>query len=74
MGYRKCRTWRCSFNIEADKKHCPGCGFPTGLAGRLFVHLRLARKGPSLSPLEADLWKVIDKAKDEWQKLATLEG
>ena len=74
MGYRKCRSWRCGFNIAQDKRHCPGCGFPAGLWARVMVHLRLARKGPSLRPLEAELWRVIDKAKNEWQKLATLES
>ena len=74
MGYKKCRTWRCGFNISTGKRHCPGCGFPTSLAGRLLVHLRLARRGPSLRPLEVEIWKVINKANDEWQKLATLEG
>ena len=74
MGYRKCRSWRCGFNIARDKTSCPGCGFPTSLVGRLLVHLRIARRGPSLRPLEADLWKVIDRARSEWQKLATLES
>ena len=74
IGYKKCRTWRCDFNISTGKKHCPGCGFPTSLWGRALVHLRVARRGPSLRPVEAELWKVIDKAKTEWQKLATLEG
>lgn len=74
MGYKKCRTWRCGFNISTGKQHCPGCGFPPSLWGRLLVHLRIAPRGPSLRPVEAELWKVIDKAKAEWQKLATLEG
>ena len=74
MGYKKCRSWRCGFNISTGKEHCPGCGFPTSLWGRVLVHLRIAPRGPSLRPAEAEVWKVIDKAQDEWQKLATLQG
>ena len=74
MGYKKCRSWRCGFNISTGKEHCPGCGFPTSLWGRVLVHLRIAPRAPSLRPAEAEVWKVIDKAQDEWQKLATLQG
>ena len=74
MGYRKCRRWGCDFNISADKEYCPGCGFPRGLWRRVLVYLRIAPRGPSLRPAEAEVWKVIDKAQREWQKLATLEG
>ena len=73
-GYRKCRSWRCNFNISADKEYCPGCGFPRGLWRRVLVHLRIAPRGPSLRPAEAEVWKVIDKVQGEWLKLATLEG
>ena len=31
MGYRRCRSWRCDFNISPGKESCPGCGFPTRL-------------------------------------------
>ena len=74
MGYKKCRSWRCDFNISTGKEYCPGCGFPTSLWGRVLVHLRIALRGPSLRPVEAEVWKVIDKAQAEWQKLATLQG
>ena len=74
MGYRKCRRWRCDFNISRGKAYCPGCGFPTSLWGRALVHLRIAPRGPSLRGAEAEVWKVIDKTQEEWQKLATLEG
>ncbi len=74
MGYRRCRSWRCDFNISDNKEHCPGCGFPTTPWGRVLVHLRIAPRGPSLRAAEAEVWKVIDKAQEEWQKLATLQG
>ena len=74
MGYKKCRSWRCDFNISTGKEYCPGCGFPTSLWGRVLVHLRIALRGPSLRPVEAEVWKVIDKAQGEWKKLATLQG
>ncbi len=74
VGYRRCRSWRCDFNISTGKEYCPGCGLPTGLWGRVLVHLRIARRRPSLRPAEAEVWRVIDKAQDEWQKLATLAG
>jgi len=74
MGYRKCRSWRCDFNISAGKHYCPGCGFPTSLWGRVLVYLRIAPRQPSLRPAEAELWRVIDKAQAEWQKLETLAG
>ena len=73
-GYRKCSRWGCDFNITADKEHCPGCGFPRKLWRRVLVYLGIAERGRSLRPAEAEAWKVIDKARDEWQKLATLEG
>ena len=74
MGYKKCRSWRCDFSISTGKEYCPGCGFPTRVWGRVLVHLRIAPRGPSLRPAEAEAWKVIDKTQREWQKLATLEG
>ncbi len=74
MGHTKCRSWRCDFNISTGKESCPGCGFPTGLWRRVLVHLRIASKGPSLRSAEAEAWKAIDKAQEEWQKLATLQG
>ena len=74
MGYRRCRSWRCDFNISTGKEYCPGCGFPTTLWGRVLVHLRVARRRPSLRPAEVEAWRVIDKTQDEWQKLATLQG
>ena len=74
MGYRRCRSWRCDFNIPIGKNCCPGCGFPTSLWGRVLVHLRIASHGRSLRPAEAEVWKLIDKVQEEWQKLATLEG
>ena len=74
VGYRKCRRWGCDFNIAAGKEYCPGCGFPRKLWRRVLVYLGIARRGRSLRPAEAEAWKVIDKAQDEWQKLATLEG
>ena len=74
VGYRRCRSWRCDFNISTGKEYCPGCGLPTGLWGRVLVHLRIARRRPSLRPAKAEVWRVIDKAQDEWQKLATLAG
>ena len=74
MGYRRCRRWGCDFNISAGKETCPGCGFPQKFWRRLLVHLRITPRGPSLGPAEAEVWKIIDKAQNEWQKLATLEG
>lgn len=74
MGYRRCRSWRCDFNISNGKEYCPGCGFPTRLWGRALVHLRIAPRGPSLTAAEAEVWRVIDKTQAEWQKLATLQG
>ncbi len=74
MNYRRCRTWRCDFNISNGKKHCAGCGFPTTLWGRVLVHLRISSRGPSLRPAEVEVWRIIDKSRDEWQKLVTLEG
>ncbi len=74
VGYRKCRHWGCDFNISAGKEYCPGCGLPRGLWRRVLVYLRIAQRGPSLRPAEAEVWKIIDKAQGEWQKLATLEG
>ncbi len=73
-GYRKCRRWGCDFNISAGKEYCPGCGFPRTLWRRALVYLRVAPRGPSLRPAEAEVWKIIDKAQNEWQKLAKLEG
>ena len=74
MGYRRCRRWGCDFNISAGKETCPGCGFPQRFWHRLLVHLRIAPRGPSLGPAEAEVRKIIDKVQNEWQKLATLEG
>ena len=74
MGYRKCRRWGCDFNVSVGKEYCPGCGFPRTLWRRVLVYLRIAPRGPSLRPAEAEAWKIINKAQDEWQKLATLEG
>ncbi len=74
MGYRRCRSWRCDFNISNGKEHCAGCGFPTGVWGRVLVHLRIAPRGPSLRAAEVEVWRVIDKVQEEWQKLATLSG
>jgi len=74
MGYRRCRSWRCDFNISTGKEYCPGCGFPTTLWGRVLVHLRIVRRSPSLRPAEVEVWKIIDGVQKEWQKLATLEG
>ena len=74
MGYRRCRTWRCGFNIPIGKGYCPGCGLPTSLWRRLLVHLRMASRSRSLRPAEAQVWKLINKVQREWQKLATLEG
>ncbi len=74
MGYRRCRSWRCDFNISTGKEYCPGCGFPTTLWGRVLVHLRIVRRSPSLRPAEVEVWKIIDQVQKEWQKLATLEG
>lgn len=74
MGYRRCRSWRCDFNISIGKEYCPGCGLPTSLWGRVLVYLRISPRGRSLRPAEAEVWKVIDKVQNEWQKLATLEG
>ncbi len=73
-GYRKCSRWGCDFNIVAGKETCPGCGFPRKFWRRVLVYLRIAPRAPSLRPAEAEVWKIIDKAQDEWQKLATLEG
>ena len=69
-----CRSWRCDFNISSGKEYCPGCGFPTRLWRRVLVHLRLAPRGPSLRTAEVEVWRVIDKAQEEWQKLATLQA
>ena len=74
MSHKRCRSWRCDFNISAGKESCPGCGFPTSLLRRALVHLRIVARGPSLRSAEAEAWKAIDKAQREWQKLATLEG
>ena len=74
MGYRRCRSWRCDFNISIGKEYCPGCGFPTSLWGRLLVHLRIKPRGRSLRPAETEVWKLIDTVQSEWQKLATLQG
>jgi hypothetical protein len=74
MGYRRCRTWRCEFNIPIGKEYCPGCGFPRSLWGRVLVHVKMASRSRSLRPAEAEVWKLIDKVQGEWQKLATLEG
>jgi hypothetical protein len=73
-GYRRCRHWGCDFNIAVGKETCPGCGFPLKLWRRVLVHLRIVSRGPSLRPAEAEVWKIIDKAQNEWQKLAKLEG
>ena len=74
MGYKKCRGWRCDFNIPTGRDSCPGCGLPTSLWGRVLVYVRIAPRAPSLRPAEAEVWKIIDKAQEEWQKLATLQG
>jgi hypothetical protein len=74
VGYRRCRTWRCDFNIPIGKEFCPGCGLPTRLWRRVLVHLRIARRRPSLRPAEAEVWKLINQVQKEWQKLANLEG
>ena len=73
-GYRKCSRWGCDFNITAGKEYCPGCGFPRKLWRRVLVYLGIAERGRPLRPAEAEAWQVIDRARDEWQKLATLEG
>ncbi len=74
MGYRRCRSWRCDFNISPGKESCPGCGLPTRLGRRVLVHLRILPRGPSLRAAEVEVWRVIDKVQEEWQKLATLQG
>ncbi len=74
MGYRKCRGWRCDFNIPTGRDHCPGCGLPTSLWRRALAYIRIAPRGPSLRSAEAEVWKILDKAQKEWQKLADLEG
>ena len=74
MGYRKCRGWRCDFNISMGKEYCPGCGLPVRLWGRVLVRLKIARRRPSLRASEAEVWKIIGKVQEEWQKLATLQG
>jgi len=74
MGYRKCRGWRCDFNIPTGRDSCPGCGLPTRLWGRMLVYARFAAREPSLRTAEVEAWKIIDKAQEEWQKLATLQG
>ncbi len=69
----KCGSWRCDFNISTGKAYCPGCGLPTRMWRRVLAHLRLAPRGPSLRTAEVEVWRVINKVQEEWQKLATLQ-
>jgi hypothetical protein len=72
--HTKCRTWRCGYQIPADRDHCPDCGIPRRLWGRLLTRVGLASKRPNLRHSEREAWKVIDAARDEMQKLVDLEG
>ncbi|MCH7565373.1 MAG: hypothetical protein IH968_16290 [Gemmatimonadetes bacterium] len=74
MKHRKCRTWRCGFKISDEKDHCPNCGMPKGLSRRMLTLLRLAPKYPNLRQAEREAWSTIDSARDELDKLTTLEG
>jgi len=72
MGYRG-----CDFNISIGKEHCPGCGFPTSLWGRLLVRLRIRTRGRSLRPAETEVPKMtpdqraaIEKGEDQISRKA----
>ena len=74
MKHRKCRTWRCSFKLSADRDRCPNCGIPTAWSGRFLTFLRLASKRPNLRQAEREAWSTIDSARQELDKLTALEG
>ena len=72
--HRKCRTWRCHFKIPIDRDHCPDCGMPRGLWRRTVTYLRFVPKRPNLRQAEREAWSTINSARDELEKLTTLEG
>ncbi len=74
MTHRKCRTWRCGFMIPNEKDHCPNCGMPKSLWRRILTYVRLAPEHPNLRQAELAAWSTINSARDELEKLTTLEG
>lgn len=74
MTHAKCRTLRCGFQIPVEKDHCPNCGIPRGLVGRLLVRIGLYARRPNLRQAEKEAWEVINAANDEMKKLVDLEG
>ncbi len=74
MTHRKCRTWRCGFQVPVEKDRCPNCGMPVALFAWLLALVRPGARHPNLRAAEAEAWSVIDSAREEFDKLVALEG